>query len=245
MAPSRLPRPRRGRDVAAALAVFPRRFDLLFYTEEELAEECADPYSFMSSVMSSARPLYVRGEAGSVQDPGRLPVPADARVSGGGHRAAMPADAPATVPADAVSRPFVERPADGASALHVALAVPATNGSSPAGGPSAVDIALATAAAKGGSPAGGANASPAGGANSSPAGGANASPAGGANAVDIALAAAAASHAARADAASGQVEPTVVPRREASTRARRLGHAWGTSPRVRSARRALGRLLGG
>ena len=62
VAPSRLPRMRRGRDVAAALAVFPRRFDLLFYTEQELAEECADPYSFISSVMSSARPLYVRGE---------------------------------------------------------------------------------------------------------------------------------------------------------------------------------------
>ncbi len=58
--PSRLPRPRRGREVAAALAVFPRPFDLLFYTEQELAEECADPYSFMSSVMAGAQALYRR-----------------------------------------------------------------------------------------------------------------------------------------------------------------------------------------
>lgn len=58
--PSRLPRARRGREVAAALAVFPRRFDLLFYTPRELAEEYADPYSFIASVMASARPLYLR-----------------------------------------------------------------------------------------------------------------------------------------------------------------------------------------
>jgi predicted nucleotidyltransferase len=60
--PSRLPRLRRGREVAAALAVFPRHFDLLFYTDEELAEACADPYSFISSVMASARALYRREE---------------------------------------------------------------------------------------------------------------------------------------------------------------------------------------
>jgi predicted nucleotidyltransferase len=58
--PSRLPRSRRGRQLAAALATFPTRFDLLLYTEQELAEECAQPYSFMSSVMASARPLYRR-----------------------------------------------------------------------------------------------------------------------------------------------------------------------------------------
>jgi predicted nucleotidyltransferase len=56
--PSGLPRWHRGRAVAAALATFPERFDLLFYTEDELAEECADRHSFMASVMSSARPLY-------------------------------------------------------------------------------------------------------------------------------------------------------------------------------------------
>jgi predicted nucleotidyltransferase len=78
VAPSRLPRMRRGRDVAAALAVFPKRFDLLFYTEEELAEECTDPYSFISSVMSSARPLYARGEPTPrelLPPPGRLVEP--------------------------------------------------------------------------------------------------------------------------------------------------------------------------
>jgi predicted nucleotidyltransferase len=58
--PSRLPRSRRGREVAAALAAFPTRFDLLFYTEEELAEERSDPRSFVSTVMASARTLYER-----------------------------------------------------------------------------------------------------------------------------------------------------------------------------------------
>jgi predicted nucleotidyltransferase len=58
--PSRLPRVRRGREVAAALAAFPTRFDLLFYTEEELSEEREDPRSFISTVMASARILYER-----------------------------------------------------------------------------------------------------------------------------------------------------------------------------------------
>ncbi|HSZ69479.1 MAG TPA: nucleotidyltransferase domain-containing protein [Solirubrobacteraceae bacterium] len=59
--PSGVPRERRGREVAAALAAFPRRFDLLFYTECELAEELADPYSFMTRVMLAAQPLYRTG----------------------------------------------------------------------------------------------------------------------------------------------------------------------------------------
>jgi predicted nucleotidyltransferase len=58
--PSGLPRPRRGREVAAALAAFPTRFDLLFYTEEELAEERSDSRSFISTAMASARTLYKR-----------------------------------------------------------------------------------------------------------------------------------------------------------------------------------------
>lgn len=58
--PSRLPRVRRGREVAAALAAFPTRFDLLFYTEEELSEERTDPRSFISTVMANARVLYER-----------------------------------------------------------------------------------------------------------------------------------------------------------------------------------------
>lgn len=55
---SRLPRLRRGREVAAALAAFPARFDLLFFTEPELTEATADPLSFMSTVMASARALH-------------------------------------------------------------------------------------------------------------------------------------------------------------------------------------------
>jgi predicted nucleotidyltransferase len=58
--PSRLPRVRRGREVAAALAAFPKRFDLLFYTEEELFEERIDPRSFISTVMANAQILYER-----------------------------------------------------------------------------------------------------------------------------------------------------------------------------------------
>jgi predicted nucleotidyltransferase len=56
--PSRLPRGRRGREVAAALAPFSSRFDLLFYTERELAEERKDRHSFIASIMSDARLLY-------------------------------------------------------------------------------------------------------------------------------------------------------------------------------------------
>jgi len=56
--PSRLPPERRGRQVAAALAAFPARFDLLFHTEEELAEACADPYSCIASVLPRVRVLY-------------------------------------------------------------------------------------------------------------------------------------------------------------------------------------------
>jgi uncharacterized protein len=59
--PSRIPRWHRGREILATLTSFPSRFDLLFYTEEELAEECADPLSFMSSVMASARAVFGSG----------------------------------------------------------------------------------------------------------------------------------------------------------------------------------------
>jgi predicted nucleotidyltransferase len=68
--PSRLPRSRRGREVAAALAAFPAHFDLLFYTEAELAEARSDPLSFMATILAKARILYQRpqpsrGSAGS------------------------------------------------------------------------------------------------------------------------------------------------------------------------------------
>jgi uncharacterized protein len=56
--PSRLPPERRGKEVAAALAAFPAGFDLLFHTEEELAEACVDPCSFLASILPRARALY-------------------------------------------------------------------------------------------------------------------------------------------------------------------------------------------
>jgi predicted nucleotidyltransferase len=60
VAPSRLPRAHRGKELLAALAAFPRRFDVLCYTPEELAEECADPGSFAATIMLGARRLYPR-----------------------------------------------------------------------------------------------------------------------------------------------------------------------------------------
>ncbi|HEY2714687.1 MAG TPA: nucleotidyltransferase domain-containing protein [Solirubrobacterales bacterium] len=58
VAPSPLPRPHRGKRVAAALASFPGRFDVLCFTREELEEETREPGSFMATVMSTARRLY-------------------------------------------------------------------------------------------------------------------------------------------------------------------------------------------
>jgi predicted nucleotidyltransferase len=56
--PSRLPQHRRGREVAAALAAFPAKFDLLFYTEAELAEAARDPLSFIGGILADSRVLY-------------------------------------------------------------------------------------------------------------------------------------------------------------------------------------------
>jgi uncharacterized protein len=56
--PSRLPPERRGKGVPAPLAAFPVGFDLLFHTEEELAEACVDPCSFLASILPRARALY-------------------------------------------------------------------------------------------------------------------------------------------------------------------------------------------
>ena len=58
--PSDLPPRHRGQDVMALLRGMAIDFDLLFVTPEELADELADPYSLISTVMSSARPLYER-----------------------------------------------------------------------------------------------------------------------------------------------------------------------------------------
>ena len=54
---SQLPQGRRGREVVAALAAFPTRFDVL-YTEDELAEACDDPLSFASTAVADRRVLY-------------------------------------------------------------------------------------------------------------------------------------------------------------------------------------------
>jgi predicted nucleotidyltransferase len=64
VAPSRLPRWHRGKEVVAAMRAFPSQFDLLFYTQHELEEELEDPYSFAAGVLSKGRLLYSkRGES--------------------------------------------------------------------------------------------------------------------------------------------------------------------------------------
>jgi predicted nucleotidyltransferase len=58
--PSRIPRRHRGKNVAAALRSFSSKFDLLFFTAEELDEELAQPLSFLSSVLRNSRLIYDR-----------------------------------------------------------------------------------------------------------------------------------------------------------------------------------------
>src|SRR5207247_5356847 len=58
--PSDVPAPYRGRDVVGVLRGMAIDFDLLFVTPEELAAALDDPYSLLSTVMSSAKPLYER-----------------------------------------------------------------------------------------------------------------------------------------------------------------------------------------
>ena len=58
--PSRQPQHRRGREVEAALRAFPASFDLLFYTEDELADARHDPLSFASTILINAKLLYER-----------------------------------------------------------------------------------------------------------------------------------------------------------------------------------------
>jgi predicted nucleotidyltransferase len=57
---SELTRRHRGQDVIAVLRNMPIDFDVLFVTPDEVAEEVADPYSLLSTVMSTARTLYER-----------------------------------------------------------------------------------------------------------------------------------------------------------------------------------------
>jgi predicted nucleotidyltransferase len=56
--PSRLPRAHRGKEIVAALAAFPRRFDILCYTAQELEEERLNQCSFAATIMLTARRLY-------------------------------------------------------------------------------------------------------------------------------------------------------------------------------------------
>lgn len=62
VAPSALPRPHRGKLVKAALRTFPYRFDLLFFTPQELEEEMRDQYSFTSSIVVSGWLIYRKKE---------------------------------------------------------------------------------------------------------------------------------------------------------------------------------------
>ena len=55
---SNLPRQHRGKVVKNALSAFPCHFDLLFFTQQEVAEETKDPYSFISAITTSARIVY-------------------------------------------------------------------------------------------------------------------------------------------------------------------------------------------
>jgi predicted nucleotidyltransferase len=56
--PSSLPRLHRGKELKAALSNFPYRFDLLFFTPQELEEELKDAYSFVSAVMTNGRLVH-------------------------------------------------------------------------------------------------------------------------------------------------------------------------------------------
>ena len=58
VASSSLPRLHRGKGVKAALSALPCRFDLLYFTPRELADEMRDAYSFISAIMASGQLLY-------------------------------------------------------------------------------------------------------------------------------------------------------------------------------------------
>ena len=55
-----LPRWLRGRDVAGILAEMPFEIDLLLVTPEELAEDAADPWTLLGTVVPTAVELYRR-----------------------------------------------------------------------------------------------------------------------------------------------------------------------------------------
>ena len=58
-----LPMWRRGRNIQALLVNSRVKFDLLFYTQEELEAERAHPHSFISSILKSARVVYSQSNA--------------------------------------------------------------------------------------------------------------------------------------------------------------------------------------
>ena len=58
VAPSTLPRLHRGKLLKSALSTFPCRFDLLFFTPQELEDERNDPFSFVSAITASGRLVH-------------------------------------------------------------------------------------------------------------------------------------------------------------------------------------------
>ncbi|GHO42109.1 nucleotidyltransferase domain-containing protein [Ktedonospora formicarum] len=60
--PSTLPRLHRVKVLKAALSTFPCRFDLLFFTLQELEDEMNDPFSFVSFILASGRLVYKKGQ---------------------------------------------------------------------------------------------------------------------------------------------------------------------------------------
>jgi uncharacterized protein len=55
-----IPRVHRGREIPNALSRFPIKFDLLFITNVELAEQTANEYSFIYSILPSCIVIYAR-----------------------------------------------------------------------------------------------------------------------------------------------------------------------------------------
>ena len=60
--PTAVPFRMRGRNVNALLVNVPARFDLLYYTPEEVEEELKDPNGFLATIMGDARLMYERRE---------------------------------------------------------------------------------------------------------------------------------------------------------------------------------------
>jgi predicted nucleotidyltransferase len=59
--PTKVPFAIRGRNIAPLLAGVAARFDVLFYTPDEIDAELQDPAGFISTILGDARLLYERG----------------------------------------------------------------------------------------------------------------------------------------------------------------------------------------